>query len=76
MRITKEQVCIIMLILSVLVASVAVVNSVRRERPKQDAHGALAATMESCPPEAIKYQTSSTNDGGVAWFTMRCEVTK
>lgn len=33
----------------------------------------LEETMRSCPEGSIKFQSSASN-GGVSWFTMRCDV--
>lgn len=46
-----------------------------QQKERRQAVAAMQAVMKDCPEGSIRYQTGGGNDGGVAWFTLRCEVT-
>lgn len=54
----------------ILVAGDGKVRTGERAR----AHAVLDSTLVPCPDSDIVFQTSTSNRGGVAWFSARCEV--
>lgn len=43
-------------------------------QPDPPAVQALRDTMRDCGTGRVTWQASRTNEPGVAWYTMRCEV--